>query len=51
MEDIIIIDRDLWTVITGIPAGMTQNELKKIDRKAISAIRLCLANKVIINVS
>jgi hypothetical protein len=52
MEDILI-DREQWTTICPHtqPIGMSTEEWEKLERRASSTIRLCLADSVLLNVS
>ena len=52
MEDLLV-DKEQWaTVDPGTkPAAMSSEYWEKIDRKAMSTIRLCLSDSVLLNVS
>ena len=52
MEDLLV-DKDKWiTVDPGTkPTGVTDEEWKKLDRKAKSTIQLCVSDLVLLNVS
>eukprot|EP00253_Pinus_taeda_P015691 PITA_15691 len=52
MEDLLV-DKDQWvTVDPGTkPTGVSNEEWKKLDRKAKSTIRLCVSDSVLLNVS
>eukprot|EP00253_Pinus_taeda_P003732 PITA_03732 len=52
MEDLLV-DKDHWiTVDPGTkPMGVSEEEWKKLDRKAKSTIRLCASDTVLLNVS
>ena len=51
MEDLLV-DQEQWVVIepSMIPSEMSKEDLKKLDRKYQSTIRLYLANLVLLNV-
>ena len=51
-EDILV-DKDQWiTIDLGTkPTGVSDEEWKKLDRKAKSKIRLCVSDLVLLNVS
>ena len=46
-------DKDQWIMVdTGTkPMGVSDEEWKKLDRKAKSTIRLCVSDSVLLNVS
>ena len=52
MEDLLV-DKDQWIVVDPDtkPTGVTDEEWKKLDRKAKSTIRLCVSDSVLLNVS
>ena len=52
MEDLLV-DKDQWiTVDPGTkPTTMSDEEWKKLDRKAKSTIQLCVSDSVLLNVS
>ena len=52
MEDLLV-DKDRWIVVdlSTKPAGVSDEEWKKLDRKAKSTIRLCVSDSVLLNVS
>ena len=52
MEDLLV-DKDQWIAVDPgtKPTGVTDEEWKKLDRKAKSTIRLCVSNSVLLNVS
>eukprot|EP00253_Pinus_taeda_P034563 PITA_34563 len=52
MEDLFV-DKDQWIAVDSgtKPTGVTDEEWKKLDRKAKSTIRLCVSNSVLLNVS
>ena len=52
MEDLLV-DKDQWIAIDPgtKPAGVTNEEWKKLDRKAKSTIQLCVSYSVLLNVS
>eukprot|EP00253_Pinus_taeda_P009228 PITA_09228 len=52
MEDLLV-DKDQWIVVDpGIkPTRVTDEEWKKLDRKAKSTIRLCVSDSIFLNVS
>ena len=49
----ILVDREQWTMIypSTQPIGMLTKEWEKLERRARSMIRLCLADSVLLNVS
>eukprot|EP00253_Pinus_taeda_P035873 PITA_35873 len=52
MEDLLV-DKDQWIVVDPgtKPTEVTDEEWKKLDRKAKSTIRLCVSDSVLLNVS
>ena len=46
-------DKDQWIVVDPgtKPSGVTDEEWKKLDRKAKSTIRLCVSDSILLNVS
>eukprot|EP00253_Pinus_taeda_P035574 PITA_35574 len=52
MEDLLV-DKDQWIAVDPgtKPTGVTDEEWKKLDRKAKSTIRLCVSDSVLLNVS
>eukprot|EP00253_Pinus_taeda_P023200 PITA_23200 len=52
MEDLLV-DKDQWIAVDPgtKPTGVTDEEWKKLDRKAKSTIRLCVSDLVLLNVS
>eukprot|EP00253_Pinus_taeda_P011440 PITA_11440 len=52
MEDLLV-DKDQWIAVDPgtKPTGLTDEEWKKLDRKAKSTIRLCVSDSVLLNVS
>ena len=52
MEDMLV-DKDQWIAIDlgTKPTGMSDEDWKKLDRKAKSTIRLCVSDSVLLNVS
>eukprot|EP00253_Pinus_taeda_P034553 PITA_34553 len=52
MEDLVV-DKDQWIAVDPgtKPTGVTDEEWKKLDRKAKSTIRLCVSDSVLLNVS
>eukprot|EP00253_Pinus_taeda_P013028 PITA_13028 len=52
MEDLLV-DKDQWIAVDlgTKPTGVTDEEWKKLDRKAKSTIRLCVSDLVLLNVS
>ena len=52
MEDLLV-DKDQWIAVDPgtKPTGVTNEEWKKLDRKAKSTIRLCVSDSVLLNVS
>eukprot|EP00253_Pinus_taeda_P023502 PITA_23502 len=52
MEDLLV-DKDQWIAVdqSTKPTGVTDEEWKKLDRKAKSTIRLCVSDLVLLNVS
>eukprot|EP00253_Pinus_taeda_P006511 PITA_06511 len=52
MEDLLV-DKDHWIAVnlSTKPTGVTDEEWKKLDRKAKSTIRLCVSDSVLLNVS
>ena len=52
IEDLLV-DKDKWIVVDpgAKPTGVTDEEWKKLDRKAKSIIRLCVLDSVLLNVS
>ena len=52
MEDLLV-DKDQWIVVDPgtKPTGVTDEEWKKLDRKAKSTIWLCVSDSVLLNVS
>ena len=52
MEDLLV-DKDQWIAVDlgTKPTGVTDEEWKKLDRKAKSIIRLCVSDSVLLNVS
>ena len=52
MEDLLV-DKDQWIAVDSgtKPTGVTDEEWKKLDRKAKSTIRLCVSDSVLLNVS
>ena len=52
MEDLLV-DKDQWIVVDlgTKPTGLSNEEWKKLDRKAKSTIQLCVSDSVLLNVS
>ena len=52
MEDLLV-DKDQWIVVDPgtKPMAMSDEDWKKLDRKAKSTIRLCVSGSVVLNVS
>eukprot|EP00253_Pinus_taeda_P036710 PITA_36710 len=52
MEDLLV-DKDQWIMVDPgtKPAGVSNEEWEKLDRKAKSTIRLCVSDSVLLNVS
>eukprot|EP00253_Pinus_taeda_P031417 PITA_31417 len=52
MEDLLV-DKDQWIAVDPgtKPTGVTNEEWKKLDRKARSTIQLCVSDSVLLNVS
>jgi len=52
MEDLLV-DKDQWIMVDpgSKPTGVSDEEWKKLDRKAKSTIRLCVLDSVLFNVS
>ena len=52
MEDLLV-DKDQWIAVDPgtKPTGMSDEDWKKLDRKAKSTIRLCVLDSVLLNVS
>ena len=52
MEDLLV-DKDQWIVVDPgtKPTTMSDEDWKKLDRKAKSTIRLCVSDSVLLNVS
>jgi len=52
MEDLLV-DREQWIAVDPgtMPTGAVKEEWEKLERKARSTIRLCLADSVLVNVS
>ena len=52
MEDLLV-DKDQWIVVDlgTKPTGVSDEEWKKLDRKAKSTIRLCVSDSVLLNVT
>ena len=52
MEDLLL-DKDQWIAVDlgTKPTGMSNEDWKKLDRKAKSTIRLCVSDSVLLNVS
>eukprot|EP00253_Pinus_taeda_P021493 PITA_21493 len=52
MEELLV-DKDQWIAVDPgtKPTGVTDEEWKKLDRKAKSTIRLCVSDSVLLNVS
>ncbi len=52
MEDLLV-DKDQWIMLDlgTKPIGVSDEEWKKLDRKAKSTIRLCVSDSVLLNVS
>ena len=52
MEDLLV-DKDQWIMVDPgtKPTGVSNEEWKKLDRKANITIRLCVSDSVLLNVS
>ena len=52
MEDLLV-DKDQWIMIdpSTKPTAMSDEDYKKLDRKAKSTIRLCVSDSILLNVS
>ena len=52
MEDLLV-DKDQWIAIDAgtKPTGVTDEEWKKLDRKAKRTVRFCVSDSVLLNVS
>ena len=52
MEDLLV-DKEQWAVVDSgtKPTGVSTKDWEKLDRKVRSAIRLCLSDLVLLNVS
>ena len=52
MEDLLV-DKDQWIVVDPgtKPTAMSDEDWKKLDRKAKSTIQLCVSDSILLNVS